>query len=184
MNMAFRMMGVAGVCALLAGCETVANVAQNVADKARPTSTDKPTAAPPAAAAPAPAAAAPAAKSNEAACERNFTATGSFFAGKQFKTNAPLPNVSADAAYTKALAEVAKRGWQVISTDRAARIISANQNVSMSSAGKTVPFNVVIGEERGKGANIAFTFSIAGGLSTSEDAVKSAFCDFTKSLGG
>jgi hypothetical protein len=170
----------------LTGCETVGNVAQSVADSAKgnnkatepakstatSTSASSTTAPPQSATSAAP------------ACERNFSVTGSFFTGKQFKTNAPLPGVNPDAAYKKAFAEVAKRGWQIISSDKDVRMISASQSVSLSNSAKTVPFNVVIGEEKGGGANISFTFSIAGGLATSEDAVKTTFCDFTKSVGG
>ena len=87
-----------------------------------------------------------------------------------------------DVAYKKALAEVAKRGWQVISSDKEVRMISASQNVSLSSSGKTVPFNILISDEKGKGTTISFTFSISGGLAASEDNVVKTFCDFTKNV--
>ena len=170
----------------LSACETVGNVAQSVADSAKGNAkviepakgtavNTSPQSAP---------AAQQTATPVAPACERNFTVTGSFFAGKQFKTTAPLPGMSPDMAFKRASAEVAKRGWQIISTDKDVRMISASQSVALSSSGKTVPFNVLIGEEKGAGANISLTFSIAGGLTASEGGVKNTFCEFTKSVAG
>ena len=175
---------VAVLAGLISGCETVANVAQNVSDSARPskkavepdsttlTSPNSQVGATPR----------QPSNANAPACEKNFAVSGSFFSGKQFTTNAPLPRIAPDAAYRKAFAEVAKRGWQIISSDKDVRMISASQNVSMSSGGKTVPLNILISDEKGKGTTISFTFSISGGLATSEDGVLKTFCDFTKSV--
>ena len=171
---------------LISGCETVANVAQNVSDSARPS---KKAVEPDSTASTSPSSQAAAtprqpSNANAPACERNFASTGSFFSGKQFTTNAPLPRMAPDVAYKKALAEVAKRGWQVISSDKEVRMISASQNVSLSSSGKTVPLNILISDEKGKGTSISFTFSISAGLATSEDNVVKTFCDFTKNVAG
>jgi hypothetical protein len=168
----------------LTGCETVGNVAQSVADSARGGSkgveTEK-TKVPSTAVQSTPAQVQSAATSAPA-CERNFVSTGSFFSGRQLRTNAPLPGVSPDTAYKKVFAEMAKRGWQIISSDKDVRMISASEGVPGSK--KTLPFNVVVGEEKGAATDISFTISMPGGVMASEDGVKAMFCDFTKSLGG
>ena len=121
---------------------------------------------------------------NLPACAKNFEVGGSFFAGKRYTTHAPLPGLTPDAAYKKTYAEISKRGWQIISSDKDARSISASQGVAFSGAGKTVPFNIMIGEEKGKGSNVSFVFALSGGLMTSEEGVKTTFCDIVKSIGG
>jgi len=128
---------------------------------------------------------APAAKpaATGAPCAANFVTSGSFVSGKTFTTNAPLPGVSKDAAFGKAYASLAKKGYQIVQSDKGAGVISAAQAVSFSKGGKNAPLNIVVQGE-GKGSSVSFTFSIAGGLSASEDTVRNEFCRITGEMGG
>jgi hypothetical protein len=181
-----KFLTVISVGASIVGCETVASVAQNVADAAKPSakaaSKDKPPESAPAPSVVNTGAPVPSVAASTPACERNFNTTGSFFSGKQLRTNSPLPGINADAAYKKVFAEIVKRGWQIISSDKEIRMISASDGIPGSK--KTLPFNVVVGEEKGIGTDISFTVSLPGGVMASEDGIKAMFCDFTKNLGG
>ena len=177
------------LCASLGACETVANVAQNVADSAR----GKPQASQPeqkptgSASAPqaVPTSSSTAATRGISTCASGFTVTGSFFTGKQMKASTVLPTTSADIAYRKAYAEIVKRGYQIVQADKEIRMISANQAVSFSKGGKTVPVNVLIESDgaSGKGSRILISVNLPGGLVASEDSVRDEFCDISKIVG-
>ena len=158
---------------LTTGCATVANVAQTVADSARGSGSST-TEAPKAQGSPV--------ADQQGPCATNFSVTGSFFSGKQFKSQAPLPNLAPDLAYRKAYTEVVNRGWQIISVDKEIRMISASQGVSFSSGGKTVPVNIHIRQDGGRGSSISFTLSLTGGLVTSEEGVRDGFCKFVNDI--
>ena len=109
------------LCGSLVACETVANVAQNVAASAR----GKPQAAQPeqkptgSATAQAVSPSIPAAATtNPSACASGFNVTGSFFTGKQMRSSTRLPTTNADIAYKRAYAEIVKRGYQIIQADK------------------------------------------------------------------
>lgn len=180
------------ICSLSA-CETVANVAQGVADSARgrassPTAQADSRSTPASATPTVPVSTGqPPTTTNQggsSTCAKNFAVTGSFFSGKQMRAASSLPNVAPDLAYKKAYAEVVKRGWQIVQADKDMRMISANQNVSYSKGGKTVPINVMIEAEKGggKGSNIILTLNIPGGLMAPEDAVRDDFCAIAQTV--
>ncbi|WP_213953722.1 hypothetical protein [Variovorax sp. dw_954] len=142
------------------------------------------TATSPNTATPEPKAQAPATRTaaNTSPCAANFSSSGSFISGKKFSTQVPLPGVSKDTAFTKAYGSLAKSGYQIVQSDKGAGVISAAQGVSFSKGGKSVPLNVVVQSE-GKGSSVSFSFSITGGLSTSEDAVRDEFCRIAGDMG-
>ena len=160
----------------LAGCATVANVAQNVADTARGSSTPSADSKATQAQGGAPVAQAP--------CAANFVVTGNLLSGKQFKSSAPLPKLTPDNAYKKAYAAVVAKGFQLHSADKDMRMISANQQVSYSNGGKTVPLNILIQPDSARGSVVLFTFATAGGLIASEDTVRDVFCQLTNDISG
>ena len=173
------------------GCETVANVAQNVADTARSRSGTSAPATPQPASAPAPTATAQAAPPAKAPppestkaepCSANFVVTGTFIAGKQYKTQVPVPGVAPDVAYRKAHAGVVSQGWQVNSTDSTLRSISATQQVSFSRGGKTTPLNVLVQPATGGGSLVVMNYATAGGLHSPEDTVRDSFCQLAKHI--
>ena len=171
---------------LLAGCQTVANVAQGVADSARGSGKTTAEAPPQQQAAPAtPATASTAiAPAAQSACAVSFAVTGSFFTEKQFKAAATVSDAAPDVVYRKAYAEVVRRGYQIIQADKEVRIISASKGVAFSRGGKTVPINVQVeGEKSKKGSIVSFTLTLPGGLATSEDGVRDEFCSIAKAIG-
>lgn len=108
-------------------------------------------------------------------CKTNFSVSGSFLSGKQYKTQLGLPKLSQEAAFKKTYAVVVKHGYQVTQSDKDAGVISAAQQVSYSSGGKSAPFNIIV-EAAGDGSNVSFSFATAGGLMASADTVRDEFC--------
>lgn len=162
----------------LSGCETVATVAQGIANSARGTNNASPSTT---------TAVQASAKTevsieNAPPCSKNFQVSGSFMTGRQYKSSVQLLGISAETAYKKAFSELAKKGWQIIASDRDARMISANQGVSLSRSGRTVPMTVIITDEPPRSSNVSLTVSLSGGMMTSEDAIRNEFCDFAQAL--
>ncbi len=178
-------------CAIgLSGCQTVANVAQKVADSARggqQASTEgregqsqvAEDAAPPQSKSSGNASSGP-----RQPCSENFVVTGSFFTGKQFTSHAPVPGINPDTAYRRAYTEIVKKGWQIVSADKDIRMISANQQVNFSRGGQTVPLNILIKDDGKRGSIVSFTFSHAAGLVTSEDRMRDGFCQLVTDIKG
>lgn len=123
-----------------------------------------------------------AATQNTPLCARNFEVEGSFFEGKQFKTSVPLPTMNPDVAYRKAYASLVGRGWQIVQSDKDIRMVSASQQVTGSSGGKTVPFNVLIKTDTRNVPTVLFTFKMSGMLLASEDGYKKIFCDIAADI--
>lgn len=155
--------------ATLSACSTIGDAAQGVADMARGQSSQS-------------AQAKPEASKNEPVCARNFQVEGDFFSGKQFKTSVPLPNMNPDVAYRKAYTSLVARGWQIVHTDREVRMISASQQVSGSSGGKTVPFNVIVMSDTKQMPTVMFTFKMSSMLLASEDGYKKIFCEIAADI--
>lgn len=115
-------------------------------------------------------------------CAANFSESGSFFAGKQYKTSASLPGVKTEIAFKRAYASIAKSGYQITQADKEVGVISAAQQVSFSQGGKTAPLNVLIQPESNTNSKVAFSFSTAGGLKASSDTVRDEFCKITNDI--
>ena len=115
-------------------------------------------------------------------CAANFSVSGNFFAGKQYKTSATLPGVRAETAYKKAYASLVKKGYQITHADKDVGMISAAQQVSFSQGGKTAPLNILIEAVPRAGSKITFSFSTAGGLTASGDTVRDEFCKITSEV--
>ncbi len=112
----------------------------------------------------------------DAPCRKNFKSEGSFFAGRQFSTESPLPGVTPDTAYKKAYTAAAKRSWQIVNSDKDARVISITQAVNSLSSGKTIPINIIISANKQEEASLAIKMSLTRGLSTDEKGVMEDFC--------
>jgi hypothetical protein len=110
------------------------------------------------------------------ACVKNFQRDGSFVAGYKYTTFAEIRGVTKARAFNTLAAKMASGGWQVISSDREAGIISASQGV-VGTQPKTVPFNVVI-RETTAGVRIDLTFQLGFGMVTSGTKVMQEFCGF------
>jgi protein-disulfide isomerase-like protein with CxxC motif len=115
-------------------------------------------------------------KDDNRPCVTNYKTEGDFLSGKQFMTFQDFPRVSAAAAFDSVGAAIASSGLQITSTNKDLGIISAVQQVSYSSGGKTVPLNAVVRSNTGGGVRVELRFSMSGGLVTSADAVQEKFC--------
>ena len=110
-------------------------------------------------------------------CVTNYSTVGELWTGKQFKTFEDFPKVSTAIAFEKVAAAVASHGYQIRSINKDLGIISASQDVSFSSGGKTIPLNAVVKSSTGGGARVELLFSFSAGLATSADAVQDALCE-------
>ena len=126
-------------------------------------------------AAPAPARAA------ESQCTANWTKQGSFFSVRSFRSSSEFPQVAPATAFKRSYGEVAKGGYKVTQADSELGVIAAQQDVAMS--GKTIPLNVLV-EELGAGSRVTVTLTLSAGLSTSEDAMRTAICKIVDAAGG
>ena len=107
-------------------------------------------------------------------CNDNFTAEGSVFTGKTYKSWAVLPGVRPQDAFTRSYAFTAENGFTVLSSNKEAGVISAAQSVSYGK-GKSVPLTVTLRAE-GDGTRIAISYATSGGLVSPEDAIRRHFC--------
>jgi len=114
-----------------------------------------------------------AAGAHAADCDANFSASGSFLSGKNFKTTAELPGVRPDDAFQGAYQAVAKEGFRIENADKTARVLTASD--TKSSPGRNMPLNVTV-EGAGSGARIVLTFALPAGALAPESAVKGGFC--------
>ncbi|MGL6289101.1 MAG: hypothetical protein ACRC2H_00265 [Silanimonas sp.] len=135
-------------------------------------------------AADAPAEPAPAAAVADTApeCMANYTQEGSFFRGRSMKTSARLPGTSQNTAYSRVYGSMARRGYQIESSEREAGVISASQPVSMSE--KKVPINVVVTPDSDTDSSIIVSVNLPGGLSTSKEAVQKELCSIIADAAG
>ncbi len=108
------------------------------------------------------------------ACLQNFSAEGSLFSGKTYKTSATFAAVAPQDAFSRAYAFTVQHGFTVVSSDKSMGIISAAQSVSYGK-GKTVPLNIVVAAEQG-GSKVAMMYATGAGVMSPEDAIKKHFC--------
>jgi hypothetical protein len=128
-----------------------------------------------------PAAAAPAAEGTPE-CMANYTQEGSFFRGRSMKTHARLLGTAQNTAYSRVYGSMARRGYQIESSEREAGVISASQPVSMSE--KKVPINIVVIPESDTDSSITVAVNLPGGLSTSKEAVQKELCSIIDDAAG
>lgn len=127
-------------------------------------------------------AAAPAGADATPECMANYTQDGSFFRGRSMKTHARLPGTAQNTAYSRVYASMARRGYQIESSEREAGVISASQPVSMSE--KKVPINIVVVPETDTDSSITVSVNLPGGLSTSKEAVQKELCSIIADAAG
>jgi hypothetical protein len=108
-------------------------------------------------------------------CVANYSSTGGFWTGKQFKTFEAFPTVPPATAFEKIGGEIASSGYQIISSNKDLGIISASKAV-VSPDSKTVPLNAVIRSDGKGGSRVELLFSLSTGLVTSADGVQNTFC--------
>jgi hypothetical protein len=108
-------------------------------------------------------------------CVANYSTTGGFWAGKQFKTFEAFPTVPPATAFVRIGGEIAANGYQIISSNKDLGIISAS-NAVVSPDSKTVPLNAVIRNDGNGGSRVELLFSLSTGLVTSADGVQNTFC--------
>jgi len=109
-------------------------------------------------------------------CVKNFKKEGSFFSGYRFSTFAMVPNVSKSKAFDILATKLAQGGWQVVSSNKDAGIISASQGVNSPQV-KTVPLNITV-EEAKSGAQVTLVLQLGHGLVASSSTVEKQFCEF------
>ena len=112
-------------------------------------------------------------------CSSNFSASGSIFSGKQFKTFAVLSEVDVQTAFRKANAVVRKNEYEITSSDEKSGTISAAQR---TSADRLLPLELKIESVSGVGTKIEFSFSIPSGVMASEGGIRNEFCNLASAV--
>lgn len=114
------------------------------------------------------------------ACLEHYSKEGSLFSGRSFKAWQAFPAVAPKAAFAQVYREVVRQGYKINSSDKDIGVISAQQNVTGSSA--TVPLNLMV-EPQGKGSKVSVTFQTQGGLTVGEEGLQKGFCDILGAVG-
>ena len=170
------------------GCETVANVAQGVADSARSSGVTNQPPVPPSApvqstqapsssatTAATPPTATTMSSSNSRPCVANFVSEGSFFAGYRWQSWQEHSGVTYDVAFRKVAQAVAASGWGAPTSNRDTGVITAGQAVS-AGRGAIAPLNVILRQRPGGKLRIESNFSTTRGQVASNDSVRAEFC--------
>jgi hypothetical protein len=108
-------------------------------------------------------------------CVKNFTAEGSIFKGKAYKTWQEFSGLDYDKVFRQVAQAVAENAWGTVSPNKDAGIITAGQAVTMGK-GSVAPLNVVIKERSGGVIRVEAIFGTAAGQSTSKDAARTELC--------
>lgn len=147
-----------GVLSAISGCASTPN-------KPAATASAAPASAP---------AAAPAPPVSTRQCEKNFTVSGNFLKGREFKSFVVVPNVSQSVALKKVATALIKKGNQV----------NVNESMGIITAGRrSASENTATVEPSGNGVKIDFVAAVAGGSATmiSEASIKQIFCEILES---
>ena len=108
-------------------------------------------------------------------CVRNFKKEGSFFTGYSFSSFADVPGVTTSKAFDLLLPGLASRGYQIVNSNKEAGVISMSQAV-ISTAGKTIPFNMIVRKTTG-GVKLEAKVQLTGGQAAPSASVQKEFCE-------
>ncbi len=114
-------------------------------------------------------------------CITNYSVTGEFWLGRQFKTYEDFQKVSKRIAFDVLVSAITSDGFQITNINKDAGIISASQTVSYGN-GKTVPLNAIVKDNSTGGARVELVFTVSGGLAVATDALQSKFCKYLTSV--
>lgn len=109
-------------------------------------------------------------------CQKHFVQE-KLFSGKTYTTWADFPGVTPSDALSKIFGSVAKDGWNVITADEAAKVISA----SAIGSGKTAPVTVVV-DVQANGSRAVATFRASAGETPNEGAIRSRMCSYLSAV--
>lgn len=115
-------------------------------------------------------------KNDTRQCVANYSSSGSFWTGKQFKTYGIYQKINKDVVFDKTLASLASSGLTIQTSNKESGVISASQAVIMGE-GKTVPVNAIIsGNKATNEVKVELNFTLSGGLYTNADGLQEEFC--------
>ena len=110
-------------------------------------------------------------------CQKHFAVQEKHFSGKTYTTWADFLGVTPSDAFSRVFASVAKDGWNVITADEAAKVISA----SAIGSGKTAPLTVVV-DVHANGSRAVATFRASAGETPNEHAIRSRMCGYLSAV--
>ena len=115
---------------------------------------------------------------------QNFTADGSFVAGRTYRTWQEHDGVAYDAAFRKAAQAVAGAGWASVTPNKDTGTITAAQAITggRRRGGTSAPLNVIV-QEKGTIIRVEVNFVLGPGQMTSDDALKGEFCKIVEAPG-
>lgn len=97
-------------------------------------------------------------------CAQNFSESGSFLAGKTFKSHQDFPGLSEADAFKLVAQSIASNGWNITNTDTNLGMISATQDVIRSRGGRVVPLSVFVKKQDNKTVRVECVYSIGVGM--------------------
>ena len=109
------------------------------------------------------------------ACLAHYTAEGSFWSGRTFRSYEDFKGVNKNTAFKRIAQHLAASGWKVVNSDKDTGIISASQDV-IDGKGQAVPFNVVVQDKTDGTLRVKTSFALTGGLSASKGDIQKEFC--------
>lgn len=114
-------------------------------------------------------------KPNKEECVPNFTEDGGFFSGKTMRSYREFPKANKSKAFDNILSEVASMGYQIVTTNKEAGLISVSK---ANTSGQTTPspMNIIIKDGATSGIKVEITRKTNAGTITSTDGVMEAFC--------
>ena len=124
------------------------------------------------------------AQDTSTACSDNFSESGSYFTGRQFKTWQNFAKVKYADAYKRAYSFTAKAGFTITSHDKEIGVITAQQSLSQGKQPKTAILNISINELKQKGIKVEINFNTPSGASSPTEAIKKHFCDTMTAVEG
>ena len=108
-------------------------------------------------------------------CTANFTADGSFFKGKTFKTHIETTGVSFADAFRRVAQAVAREGWAQVHTDKELGQITATMDVA-NGKGSVVPLNIIVEDKGNAGVSAEAIMKLQAGKTASDDSARDALC--------
>jgi hypothetical protein len=107
-------------------------------------------------------------------CEANFNSVGSIITGKKFTTSSTLNRLSPSIAFDRLSKVLLSEGFHIESSDPKRGLISAYQDVNLSS--KRAPLNAIV-EASPIGTKMTLVFVAAAGIYAPDAGAQGEFCN-------
>lgn len=108
-------------------------------------------------------------------CVKNFTAEGSLFKGKTYKTWQDYHSLEYEKVFQIVARAVAEDGWNHVNANKELGIINASQVVIMGE-GSVAPLNMIVKANDDGSIRVEAVFTTSGGQKAGTKAVRKGLC--------